>query len=213
MTASVASHIPVLSAPTFKSFEGLDGVLVDVIDPDPALNVPPSEEGIRQADYDRGLAEGDARTRAHYEALLEQERESHAKQLEEERVRFEMRESANISAAIDGFHQIAEQRLSYSIAKLLMPFLKKKVVDQLVDAFAGRLKQLSGTPGASVIRLCGPETLIEQVLVQLPDMRERIEVRVEDQLELEAVFDETTLETRLGEWLGQLDTLQAEGNE
>jgi hypothetical protein len=71
------------------------------------------------------LSEGDERTRHHYEALLQQERERHTRDLEEERIRFEMRESANVAAAIDGFLEITEKRLSYSVSKLLMPFLKQ----------------------------------------------------------------------------------------
>ncbi|WP_420415013.1 hypothetical protein [Roseibium sp.] len=213
MTASAAAHIPVLLTPTFKSFENLDGVLADVIEPENSAEAPAGEEDLRLANYERGLTEGDTRTRAHFEVLLEQEREVHAKQLEEERLRFEMREAANISAAIEGFLQITEQRLSYSLSKLLMPFLKQKVADQLVESFAGRLRQLSEVPGGTTIRLRGPETLVAQVLQQLPGMKDRIDVQTAGQVELQAVFDETTIETRLGDWLGQLDSLQAEGKD
>jgi len=213
MKASAASHIPVLSLPTFKTFDDLDGVLADVIDIDGKPDPHPSEEEQRLAEFRRGVAEGEARTKAHSEALREQERDRHAQQVEDERVRFEMRESANINAAIEGFLQITEQRLSYSLSKLLMPFLKQQIVEQLVDAFVVRLRQLAEAPEAYKIRLRGPETLVARVMDQLPDMRDRIETQSSDQVELQAQFDETTIETRLGDWLGQLDSLQKNGTD
>ncbi|MEP2705363.1 MAG: hypothetical protein ABJQ71_02965 [Roseibium sp.] len=210
MSLSAAPHIPVLSVPKFKSFGVSDDALVEVLDYGADRAPEPSEEELRQAEYDRGLAEGDARTKAHFQALLEQEREAHAKSLDEERLRFEMRESANVSAAIEGCLDVMEQRISYSMSKLLTPFLKEKVVDQLVAAFAGNLKDLAEDLDGKLIRLRGPETLIAQVLEQLPTMRSRIDVQPADQVELEALLDETTIETRLAQWTGQLDTLQQE---
>ncbi|MBO9422425.1 hypothetical protein J7481_23140 [Labrenzia sp. R4_2] len=210
MTASAAAHIPVFSAPTFKSFDPEDALMVDVIIPDHEPEPVLSEEELRRAEYERGLSEGDERTRHHYEAILEQEREKHARDLEEEQIRFEMRESANVAAAIDGFLEITEKRLSYSVSKLLLPFLKQNVVDQLVRAFAEQLTQLAEVPGGTSIRMRGPETLVAQVLQQLPDLKDRIQVQPADQVELEAIFDETVIATRLEAWLGQLDALQLE---
>jgi hypothetical protein len=109
MTASPAGHIPVFSAPTFKSFDPEDALMVDVIMPDHRAEPVLSDEELRRAEYERGLSEGDERTRHHYEALLQQERERHTRDLEEERIRFEMRESANVAAAIDGFLEITEK--------------------------------------------------------------------------------------------------------
>jgi hypothetical protein len=210
MTASPAGHIPVFSAPTFKSFDPEDALMVDVIMPDHRAEPVLSDEELRRAEYERGLSEGDERTRHHYEALLQQERERHARDLEEERIRFEMRESANVAAAIDGFLEITEKRLSYSVSKLLMPFLKQSTIDQLVKAFAKQLTQLAEVPGGTSIRMRGPETLVAQVLQQLPDLKDHIQVQHADQVELEAFFDETVIETRLRAWLGQLDALQLE---
>jgi hypothetical protein len=210
MTASPAAHIPVFSAPTFKSFDPEDALMVDVIMPDHRAEPVLSDEELRRAEYERGLSEGDERTRHHYEALLQQERERHASDLEEERIRFEMRESANVADAIDGFLEITEKRLSYSVSKLLMPFLKQSTIDQLVKAFAKQLTQLAEVPGGTSIRMRGPETLVAQVLQQLPDLKDHIQVQHADQVELEAFFDETVIETRLGAWLGQLDALQLE---
>ncbi|EEE44993.1 hypothetical protein [Roseibium alexandrii] len=210
MTACPAAHIPVFSAPTFKSFDPEDALMVDVIMPDHRAEPVLSDEELRRAEYERGLSEGDERTRHHYEALLQQERERHASDLEEERIRFEMRESANVAAAIDGFLEITEKRLSYSVSKLLMPFLKQSTIDQLVKAFAKQLTQLAEVPGGTSIRMRGPETLVAQVLQQLPDLKDHIQVQHADQVELEAFFDETVIETRLGAWLGQLDALQLE---
>ncbi|CTQ75022.1 hypothetical protein [Roseibium alexandrii] len=210
MTASPAAHIPVFSAPTFKSFDPEDALMVDVIMPDHRAEPVLSDEELRRAEYERGLSEGDERTRHHYEALLQQERERHASDLEEERIRFEMRESANVAAAIDGFLEITEKRLSYSVSKLLMPFLKQSTIDQLVKAFAKQLTQLAEVPGGTSIRMRGPETLVAQVIQQLPDLKDHIQVQHADQVELEAFFDETVIETRLGAWLGQLDALQLE---
>jgi len=209
MSTSVASHIPVLSVPKFKTFEVYDGALADVLEPDD-MPVEPTVEERLQAEFERGLAEGSERTRAHYEAILEGERAEHARLLEEERVRFDMRESANVSAAIEGFVDIVEQRLSYSVAKLLQPFLKERIVNQLVAAFAVNLRQLTEDDLDKTIRLRGPETLVARVLDQVPALRDRIEVQRADQVELMALFDETTIETRLGQWLAQVDTIEKE---
>lgn len=212
MPVSIASHIPVLSVPKFKSLGAYDPALVDVLEPGDALPPEPSMDDRLQAEFERGAGEGTARTRAHYEALLEQERADHAKLLEEERVRFDMREAANVSAAIEGFIDITEQRLSYSVARLLQPFLKDRIVDQLVAAFGENLRQMTEDNGEKCIRLRGPESLVSQVLEQVPDLRGRIEVQHADQVELVALFDETTIETRLGQWLAQVAELQREAD-
>jgi hypothetical protein len=212
MSTSAASHIPVLSVPAFKTFEAHDGALAEVLEP---TDMPPSEPNVEerlQAEFERGLAEGDDRTRAHFEAILEGERANHTRLLEEERVRFDMREAANVSAAIEGFVDIVEQRLSYSVARLLQPFLKERIVDQLVAAFASNLRQLTDHDPDKIIRLRGPETLVARVLEQLPSIRDRIEVQKADQVELVALFDETTIETRLGQWLAQVDMIEKEAD-
>lgn len=172
----------------------------------------PSLEEQLQAEYERGLAEGSDRTMAHFQAILEQEREEHARQLKDERDRFDMRESANVSASIEGFLNVMEQRISYSLSKLLQPFLTEQIVDQLVDAFAGNLRQLTEETEGKMIRLRGPETLVSRVLEQLPALRDRIDVQHADQVELVALLDETTIETRLGQWLGQLEALKGEAD-
>lgn len=208
MSTSVASHIPVLSVPKFKTFGVYDGALAEVLEPCDERPPEPSVEERLEAEFERGLAEGDARMRAHYEALLEAERAEHARLLEEERVRFDMREAANVSAAIEGFVDIVEQRLSYSVAKLLQPFLKERIVDQLVAAFAVNLRQLTEDDRTGTIRLRGPEALVKRVIEQLPGHLDRIEVQHADQVELVALFDETTIETRLGQWLSQVDMIE-----
>jgi hypothetical protein len=210
MSTSVASHIPVLSVPKFKTFGVYDGALAEVLEPSDDLPPEPTVEERLEAEFERGLSEGCERTRAHYEALLEAERVEHARLLEEERVRFDMRESANVSAAIEGFVDIVEQRLSYSVAKLLQPFLRERIIDQLVAAFAVNLRQLTEDDLDKTIRLRGPKTLVTMVLEQVPALRERIEVQHADQVELVALFDETTIETRLGQWLAQVDMIEKE---
>jgi hypothetical protein len=50
------------------------------------------------------------------------------------------------------------------------------------------------------------------VLEQLPALRDRIDVQHADQVELVALLDETTIETRLGQWLGQLEALKGEAD-
>ncbi|GAA0771067.1 hypothetical protein E1180_12045 [Roseibium denhamense] len=208
MAMSAANHIPVLSVPKFKSMGAYDAALVDVIEPIEEPHHEPSEEELRQAEYDRGLAEGIANTKAHYEALLQQERETNEKLLEDERLRFDMRESANVSAAIEGCLNVIEHRVSYSLAKILTPFLEDRITQQLVAAFADNLRQLAEDADGKLIRLRGPESLVNQVLELLPTMRDRIETQIADQVELKALLDETTIETRLQQWLGQLETLQ-----
>jgi hypothetical protein len=212
MPTSIASHIPVLSVPKFQTLGAYDPALVDVLEPQDELPPEPTVEERLEAQYERGLAEGAERTRAHYEALLEQARAEHARLLEEERTRFDMREAANVSAAIEGFIDITEQRLSYSVAKLLQPFLEQRICEQLVAAFAANLRQLTEDNADKTIRLRGPDSLVGRVLEQLPDLRERIDVQVADQVELVALFDETMIETRLGQWLAQLDVLRKEAD-
>ncbi|MBN9670730.1 hypothetical protein [Roseibium aggregatum] len=212
MSTSIVSHIPVLSVPTFKSLGAYDPALVDVLEPEEEFVAEATEEERLQAEFQRGLSEGEERTRSHYEALLEKERDAHAKALEEEHLRFDMREAANISAAIDGFLNVVEQRISYSIARLLQPFLKEKIIEQLVHAFTGNLRQIAQECDGKLIRLSGPETLVRQVLEQMPGLREQIEVQVSDQVELVALLDDTTVETRLGQWLSQLDDLEKESD-
>ncbi|MEM5585030.1 hypothetical protein WNZ15_21410 [Roseibium sp. AS2] len=212
MSTSIASHIPVLSVPTFNSFGACESSLVEVLVPSNDRMPEPAIEDRLLAEFERGVGEGADRTRAHYEAILEQERADHAKLLEEERIRFDMREAANVSAAIEGFVDIAEQRLSYSVARLLQPFLKDRIVDELVAAFGTNLRQLTENDEDKCIRLRGPESLVSRVLEQLPDLRARIDAQFADQVELVAVFDETTIETRFGQWLAQVDELQGEAD-
>ncbi|WP_299812747.1 hypothetical protein [uncultured Roseibium sp.] len=212
MSMSAAAHIPVITVPKFKSFGAYDPALVDVLEPEDESVPEPSEEERRQAEYQRGLTEGEARMRAHYEKLLENEREGYAKALEDEQVRFDMRESANVSAAIEGFLDVMEQRIAYSLTKLLQPFLNERITEQLVTAFASNLRQLTLETEGKLILLRGPDRLTEQVMEQLPELRERIEVQISDQVELVALFDETTIETRLEQWLGQLEQLRKEAD-
>ncbi|KZM48027.1 hypothetical protein [Labrenzia sp. OB1] len=212
MSISAATHIPVITVPKFKSFGAYDPALVDVLEPEDESFPELSEEERREAEYQRGLAEGEARMRTHFETLLETEREGYTKALEDEQVRFDMRESANVSAAIEGFLDVMEQRIAYSLTKLLQPFLNESITEQLVTAFAAHLRQLTLETDGKLILLRGPGRLTEQVMELLPDLRERIEIQIADQVELVALFDETTIETRLEQWLGQLEQLRKESD-
>lgn len=210
MPASLSSHIPVLTAPTFRSFGDCDPSLVAILEPHSDSPPEPSPEEKLAAEYERGREAGETQMRAHFEALLEQERAEHARLLGEERTRFDMREAANVGAAIEGLVDVMEQRLSYSVARLLQPFLADRVVDQLVAAFAVHLRQLAEDPQGTRIRLSGPQSLVSRVVEQLPELAGRIDVSLADQVELIAVLDETTIETRLGEWLAQIDAMMTE---
>ena len=210
MSTSIAAHIPVLSLSKFKSPGAYDPFLADVLEPGIDDLEEVSAEERLQAEYERGRSDGEVQMRRHYEAMLEEERGVSAKSLEEERIRFDIRESANISAAIDGFMNVMEQRISYSLSRLLQPFLSERIVEQLVSAFADNLKQLAQDGDDRLIRLSGPQALIDQVLEQLPALRDRIDARIADQVELVALMDETTIETRLSQWLTQLSDLQKE---
>ncbi|MHA7772944.1 hypothetical protein [Roseibium sp. M-1] len=210
MTTSAASHIPVFSAARLRSFAAFDPALVDVLEPCDETAPEPSVEERLVAEYERGLGEGNARTRAHYEAILDAERAEHLRLMDEERTRFDMRESANVSASIEGFMDVMEQRISYSLARLLQPFLSERITDQLVAAFATNLHRLAEEDTGKMIRLRGPQSLVDMVLEQLPSLRQRIDVQTCKQVELVALLDETTIETRLGQWLSQLEVLKAE---
>ncbi|MES0881909.1 hypothetical protein [Roseibium sp. SCP14] len=212
MSTSAASHIPVLSIPKFKALGAYDPALVDVLEPDEGPVSQPSEEDRLQAEFERGRCEGEERTRAHYETLLESAREAHEKSLEEEQIKFDMREAANVSAAIERFLDVMEQRISYSLSRLLQSFLKEQVTTQLVSAFAENLRQLTQDSSDKLIRLRGPKSLVEQVAAQLPALQDRIEVQIADELELVALLDETMIETRLGQWVGQLENLLREAD-
>ncbi|MES0809043.1 hypothetical protein ABLO27_06145 [Roseibium sp. SCPC15] len=210
MSNSAASHIPVLSIPKFKALGAYDPALVDVLEPDEDLVSQPNEEDRLQAEFERGRREGEEQTRAHYETLLETAREAHAKSLEEEQIKFDMREAANVSAAIERFLDVMEQRISYSLSRLLQSFLKEQVTEQLVAAFTENLRQLTQDSSEKLIRLRGPKGLVEKVVVQLPALQDRIEVEIADELELIALLDETMIETRFGQWIGQLENLLRE---
>lgn len=203
MAGSIATYLPDLSTGPFTTLNASDAVMAEVL-PAEEASVPLEDQ--LKAEYERGRGDGERRADERSASILEAERQDHARAIDELTARLEHKQAGEFAEALRSEFEALEHRLASSLADVLEPLLEAEISKRIVASFRNSLQEgLSGEDGP-VVKVSGPEPLIDLFQTDPGPLAGRVCVEVTDQAELSATIGETFFETRFQEWMAQFQT-------
>ena len=171
----------------------------------------PEERAALIADAEaRGREQGLAEARAEALAALEAEREAFAASLAEERAKWCESEADRLSSAFTAALSALDADLTQRIGRLLVPVLTDALRRRAMDELAVSLGRLLADPGHAVIRVSGPEDLLDALREKLGPLAGPVTFEPGDAPEVAVVADRTVMETQLAAWTRVLAAAAAE---
>jgi flagellar biosynthesis/type III secretory pathway protein FliH len=174
----------------------------------PAAPTPAGGEAVKPEDVVVRLAEAHARGRE--DGLAEGRAEAqdrHAAELaaarqraEAERLEFERNEIARLEGAIRCGLKEIEDNVGAAVARILAPFLERRLVERAVDELAKAIARLcaAGSPGLMTIR--GPERVLVRLRERIADLPVEVAFVDDNGPEVLAEANATQITTALGPW-------------
>lgn len=167
-----------------------------LLDRQPAV---PDEDG-----YERGLAEGYAVAKAEFEKKLEQEKQSLADQIVEERQKLLNETATKLAADVTEAGNELQSKIAGVAARILEPMILNVAQRQAVNNFIDHLSSIATDVRRPVLRLTGPADLLELIRTKLGVRAIAIELRPGPEVEASITIDQVVLETQLQAWTDRL---------
>lgn len=204
MRRSIADHIPMLGSGPFQTVNSGNAVMAEIVSGLPADPPELTYEEKLAAEYERGRQAGAAVAQERYQTQLAEARQNQETALQELRAAHEQETAGLLKDALEGAFGALEQQIAASVAAVLQPLIEEQVIYRIVISFKAELARfLEGDDGA-LIRVSGPQNLLELLSSDLGALAGRIELQPAEAPELTANIGETSLETRLTDWMAQL---------
>lgn len=109
--------------------------------------------------------------------------------------------AGRIEAGIAAIGERLSESVDTALARALAPLMTAALAKKSAAAFAARLGDLA-RPGAAIrLRFKGSRVLFDEVSAQLSACDWAVEFAEADGTDLTAEFDQTVIETRIGEWV------------
>ncbi len=153
---------------------------------------------------ERGFQRGIETARAESEATLRDASAIADSRVQEERVRWLEEEASRLTEGWGGALQALEARLADTVAALLLPLigsaLAAKATSELSAAIIGLLSQ----DKQPLIKVVGPEDLIEALRTRLADSAPCVEFATAESADIRLAAGDTFIETQLEPWRERL---------
>ena len=122
-----------------------------------------------------------------------------------------MNEYAKVADLIaNGLAEI-ERRTSDAVARILRPFLKDAVANQAVAELAEQIGKLRVAGRPSLMRIRGPERLLQALRARLTSLAVEVEYVEEDGVEVTVEADHTTISSEIAAWTDLIESLADNG--
>lgn len=160
-------------------------------------------ERIRQAEQ-RGHEKGRLAAEHEFGLALAAERARHEEQLSTERARWAEQEGARLAEVMKcGLGEI-EQRISNSMARIMLPFLTEVLREQMMTGFAEVFNALLLDGRDAAIRVSGPQDVLTELSGHLIGKGPSVEFVQSDAVDVSVLIGDTMIETQLEAWIGHL---------
>jgi hypothetical protein len=174
---------------------------------EPVQPPPPAD---RQAELIRSIegrvrAEEREAAQKRLEEAIAAEKTRHEDELKDQRVIWVEQESSQISAQIVECIGRIETILSERVANILKPFVSAGFRQQSIAEFEEVLTTILLGDEAGLIRIVGPEDIIQALKDKLGSHRGAIEFLPGDHIEVSVTARNTTVQTQLGQWADRLE--------
>ncbi|WP_051357060.1 hypothetical protein [Azorhizobium doebereinerae] len=162
--------------------------------PDPAVVLAAAVEAAR--------AETLAAARLEFEAERARDAEAFEAHLGLARQQWAVESATGLAEGLKGAMAEMEERIATAAGRILMPFLAEAVRARAVDELVGHVKRLMSTPEAPVVRVSGPEDLLNVLRARCDGTG--IEFQPNQDVDVRVTADDTVIETQLRAWGAQL---------
>lgn len=204
MRNTIAAHIPTHHSGPFQSVQAGDAVMAELFEYTPEEPPELTLEEKLAAEFELGRKEGVGAATEHYETQLAEERQDHVTALEELKAAHEAELAALINDGLTDAFAKLEDRLASAVAAVMEPLVEDKIAARIVGSFRETLEDFLDGDEDALVRVSGPQNLLDLFGRDLGGLESRTELVVKDSTELTAILGETSLETRLADWMTQL---------
>ena len=204
MSSNIAAYIPTLNSGPFQTLNSSDAIMAEVMPVHVQEQAEPSLEEKLAAEYQRGLAAGETAAAERYETRLEDERRAHDEEVAAIRETLRSEQASLLEEGLASAFDVLESRIAHCVAEVLQPLVEERMASRIVMSFRDTLTRFLDGDHGSLVRISGPEALLDLLRSEPGVLEGRIEFQVADTAELTAVIGETTLNTRFAEWMAQL---------
>jgi hypothetical protein len=164
--------------------------------PEPPLDL---EARIAEA-YERGLRDGAAAARAEDAETVAREEARRQQQTLAERIDFQVNEYGRLADEITNGLARMEDRIAQSVTRILAPLLTSEMTKQVVDALCVDIERLSAGGAPGLIKIRGPETLLDALRQGVAHLPVEFEFTAEDSVELTIEAQHTIIRSQLRPW-------------
>lgn len=204
MRSNIAAYIPTLNSGPFQTLNSSDAIMAEVMPVHVQEQAEPTLEEKFAAEYERGLAAGEAAAAERYEIRLEDERRAHDEEVAAIRETLRAEQASLLEEGLESAFVALEDRIAHCVAEVLQPLVEDRIARRIVASFRETLSRLLEGDQGSLVRISGPDILLDLLRSEPGPLEGRIEFQAADTAELTAVIGETTLNTRFAEWMAQL---------
>lgn len=169
----------------------------------PPLTGIPSEADAKRSAYEQGYADGKRDADAENEGLLLDQRRALDEEISAARNRWTQEEADRLAQHITNEINALEQGIALALTDLLKPFLKEKIIVQSLSDLEAATKQLWNSDETIRIEVEGPADLAERLCERLRQFA-HVRLRENNTVTLRVIIEDTTLQTRLADWLNLL---------
>lgn len=157
--------------------------------------------------YHRGVQEGLDAARAESATARAMERAELQKRAVVERLDFQMNEYAKLAEVIANGLIDIECRTADAVSRILRPFLKESVAKQAIAELAEQIGKLRVAGRPSLMRIRGPERLLQALRTRLATLAVEVEYVEEDGVEVVVEADHTTISSEIAAWTDLIESL------
>ncbi len=157
--------------------------------------------------YERGRDEARAAALVERAVASEMDLVQSEQRAAAERQEIRAAEIPRISAMMENGLKEIEESVCAAVARILAPYLKRQQVGIVSQALLEHLQKLFRSNGPAIMNITGPRGELEALKACLEPFSIAVEYAVEDGVDIAIRVDETTIKTRLGEWINLIDSV------
>jgi hypothetical protein len=157
-----------------------------------------------ESPYNKALAEAREEARKQFDAQREIDLKVFSDRMKLERLGWTEAEGERLAVLLRASLESAIGELRFAIESALLPFVKQRALDLLLEDYAQTIRLVAGNDKSPPISIRGPRDLTKIIEAKLK--RENIAVQIfeSDQIDISASLGATTIVSRLEEWLSNI---------
>jgi len=164
---------------------------------------PSIEERIAEA-YERGVQDGRIEANAETARRETARNAAHENRFQKERQEFLAGKYASLADAIAVGLTDIEDRIAEAVARILKPYVTEQQGKIVVEALCSDIEKLLATDEPALLRIQGPEKLLDAMRERLSGRPFKAEYRLSEDVDVIVEANNTRIETQLQSWIASI---------